>query len=411
MATGEPGLIEAFDVVGRTERVMDGWVNVVDVATVGSVDVLGGPEAWREESQVDGVVSAFGGVGAIVGTDNVGAMVGGAKNFERATLLVAEFGDASMLGRALNGDAGLDKIADLKETLVNGAVGAGTVVFATVQSENLEDFGGESGVGLPEAEVVMNGRKFTKYGDGRCGERKVERKGKSATDGGDTAWDVGAIDGAGVPSVGSGVGGASENGGRFDATVGRLNGDGFVEDAEEAFDREGLVIAGSDGVKTDFENRTHVLEEAFEFAIVVDNDEAAEADAKENGLHEEIGERRGCGSGEVIANNKTSEVAHGGEEMGRGAHPAVFLGDAAGFPEIDVKNVEGRADGPREMKFTVVTSGFEGGVALAASAAGRVDVGGHAGPEKALPDLVKGFVAAEVTASGARVINIEEQVA
>jgi len=229
MATGEPGFIEAFDVVGTMERVMDGRVNMIDVATVGSVDMLGGPEAWRKKSQVDGVISAFGGVGAIVGTDNVGAMLGGAKNFERATLLVAEFGDASVLGRALDGDTGLDKIADLKETLVNGAIGTGTVVFVMVQSEDFEDFGGESGVGLAEAKVVMNGRKFTEDGDGRCIERKVERKGKSATDGGDAAWYVGAIDGAGVPSVGGGVGGASENGGRFDATQGRLNGDGFVE--------------------------------------------------------------------------------------------------------------------------------------------------------------------------------------
>jgi len=291
VSTGEPGLVEAFNVIGRTERVMNGWVNMIDVATVGSVNVLGGPEAWRKKSQINGVISTLGGVGPIVGTDNVGAMVGGAKNFERATLLVAEFGDASVLGRALDGDAGLDKIADLKETLVNGAVGTGTVVFATVQGENLEDFGGESRVGLAEAKIIMDGRKFTEDGDGRCRERKVKGKGKSATDGGHAAWYIGAIDGAGVPSVSGCVSGASENGGRFDAAVGGLNGDGFVEYAKEAFDRESFVIAGSDRVKTDLKNRAHVVEKAFELAIVVDNNEAAEADAKENGLHEEISKR------------------------------------------------------------------------------------------------------------------------
>lgn len=87
--------------------------------------------------------------------------------------------------------------------------------------------------------------------------------------------------------------------------------------------------------------------------------------------------------------------------MGRGSHPAVFLGDATRFPEVDVKNVEGRTDRPREVKFAVVTSGLESSVALATSAARRVNIGGHAGPEKALADLVKGFVATEVTAGGA----------
>jgi len=154
-------------------------------------------------------------------------------------------------------------------------------------------------------------------------------------------------------------------------------------------------------VIADFKDGAHVFEETFELAVIVDDNQTAEADMKENGLHEVIGERGGSRGWEIFADNKTSEVTHGGKELGGGTHPTVFLGDTARFPKVDVKNVEGRTNRPRKMEFAVVSSGFEGGVTLTTSAAGRMNVGGHVGPEEALTDLVKGFVSTKVTAGRA----------
>ena len=81
--------------------------------------------------------------------------------------MVAEFGDATGRGLALDSDADHDDVIGLEEALVDGCVGVGTVVFTVVESQDLEDFSGKGGVGLAEAEVVVDSREFAEDGGRR----------------------------------------------------------------------------------------------------------------------------------------------------------------------------------------------------------------------------------------------------
>jgi hypothetical protein len=67
------------------------------------------------------------------------------------------------------------------------------------------------------------------------------------------------------------------------------NGDGFVEKAVEFFDTNGFVITAGSNVDVDVEDGTDGLEEAFEGAAIVHNNESTESDFEENILDEESG--------------------------------------------------------------------------------------------------------------------------
>ena len=123
-----------------------------------------GSEAWRDKREVDGMISLFGPVGLVVAADDIGTMRSAVEDDVGAVLLVAEFGDTTGRGLALDSDADHDDVVGLEEALVDGCVGTGTVVFTAVESQDLEDFSGKGGVRLAEAEVVMDSREFTEDG-------------------------------------------------------------------------------------------------------------------------------------------------------------------------------------------------------------------------------------------------------
>ena len=237
-------------------------------------------------------------------------MLGGAADDERTALLITELGHATGRCLAVNGDTGHDEVADLKEALRDGAIGAGAVVLATVGGEDLQDLGSENGTGLTKTKVVVDGGLGAENRDGRRSGGQVKRERKDATDGGDRARNFGAFDGAGVPGVSSGLGDSVEELLRRDAAVSGVDRDGFVEDTEEAFDGKGFVIAAGDAVMVDLQDVAHGDEVALEFAVVVDNNEAAETDFEENVAHEEVSQSSRIGCGNVVAKKEAGEVTH-----------------------------------------------------------------------------------------------------
>ena len=98
--------------------------------------------------------------------------------------------------------------------------------------------------------------------------------------------------------------------GRWDFAVVGSNGDAFVEHAEESFHRKGLMIAFGDAMVADGEGLTHGDEAGFEFAVIVHNNKATEADFQKEGFHEEGGEVFCGGMRWILANDEASEVAH-----------------------------------------------------------------------------------------------------
>ena len=151
------------------------------------------------------------------------------------------------------------------------------MVGATFFGEVGEYFGGESGVSLAEAEIIMEVLEVTKDGFGRVGERDIERELEGAADSCDAADDIGAIDGTSVPGVGGGLGDGGKHVSGRGCAVLAGNGNSFIEGAEEAFDGESFVIAFCERVEAEAEGFTHCLKVTAEFAIGVADDKAAEA--------------------------------------------------------------------------------------------------------------------------------------
>ena len=139
------------------------------------------------------------------------------------------------------------------------------VVSAPFFGEVFEDFSDEGGVGLAVAEVIIDGGEVTVGGGRWLVEREIEGEGEFASDGGDAAGNVCAVDRTRVPSVGGGLGNGNEQSGRRCRAVRGGNSERFV------------VMFG-DGVEGKLEAAADVFEGAAEFTVGVDNHEEAKTD-------------------------------------------------------------------------------------------------------------------------------------
>lgn len=134
-------------------------------------------------------------------------------------------------------------------------------------------------MGLGEAEESVDGWDGSVDGGGYRGKADIERELELASNGGDAANNIRAVDGAAIPSIRGAVGGLHEN--FVGATV--VSGDGcnFVEEAKEAFDTDGFVVAAGSGMEGQLEDFAKAVEMGLEDTVGVDDDEAAETDFKE----------------------------------------------------------------------------------------------------------------------------------
>ena len=77
-----------------------------------------------------------------------------------------------------------------------------------------------------------------------------------------------------------------------------------------------MVIAFGNAVVADVECLTHGDKRRFEFAVIIHNNKAAEADFQWEGFHEESGWCFSGGVCWVFTDDETGEVAHGNQWVG-----------------------------------------------------------------------------------------------
>jgi hypothetical protein len=210
--------------------------------------------------------------------------------------------------------------------------------------EDSKNFAGESGVGLGMAKKLMHsGDRAVDEGWGLSRESEVEWELEFAADDSDAADDIGAVDGTSVP----GVRGTMECFHKYlvGVSIVACDRNAAVENTKEALDAHGFVVAASGRVEFQFKQGAHGFEEAAKSAAGVDNNGAGEANFEEELLHENVSEIGRGNVGDAFGYDHTGKIAHGGEDI-RGAVGNV--GGVAGFPKIDVKDVKGAADRPRE---------------------------------------------------------------
>eukprot|EP00977_Amphora_coffeiformis_P019294 scaffold7139_cov100-Amphora_coffeaeformis.AAC.5 len=260
------------------------------------------------QAQSEGGRSSSGVAGDVPG--EVPANGCGASDDERSAHLVGELGGVAGGGRTLDLECGADQVAGGEGVWVTGLVGA--------------------------------------IGRGIAIKGELEW----SADGGDTADDVGAVNGGGVP----GVDGAVDS---FDGDLGIAralcdgDGDGFVEEPEEPFDDDGFMVSSEGWLAGQVEGCAHGFEVAEEGGASVGGNEEAEADAKEDLFHECGGECGRVEGDDFRDDGEASEVAHGGEEI----LGAVVCRDGAGLPDVDVDDGKGRGDGPGVDQFAVLAGG------------------------------------------------------
>jgi hypothetical protein len=216
------------------------------------------------------------------------------------------------------------------------------------------------------------------YSGSRGGrETEIERETKWATDSGDAANDVGAINRTAVPGIGGGVSSLDED--CVGASI--IGGDGncVVQESVEVFDANSFVVATSCDMNINVEDGANSLEEAFESAAVIDNDQPAETDFQKDFLDEKTSEIMSSDVVSGIDKYKPSEVAHSIHEISL----ATVIGDVSRSPEIDVEDVERAAKGPREDEFTVASDGSVGSDAMRALKDPRSDILATVRPKEA----------------------------
>lgn len=115
-------------------------------------------------------------------------------------------------------------------------------------------------------------------------ELEVNREFEFSANGRDASRDIGTVDGAGVPGIGS-----NRNRGHDTVEGGPVvggNGDSFVEEPEEALDANSFVVAAGSWVEAKSQNGAHALEVGFERAASIHNNQTTHAYFHEDVLEE-----------------------------------------------------------------------------------------------------------------------------
>ena len=103
----------------------------------------------------------------------------------------------------------------------------------------------------------------------------------------DAADNIGAVNRAAVPSVSGGVGSFDKH--SVSSMVVGSDGGGFIQKPVKMFDADCFVIAFGGTMESNAEEQANVLEESFECAAVVDNNDATESDFEQHILDKEAG--------------------------------------------------------------------------------------------------------------------------
>ena len=257
---------------------------------------------------------------------------------------------------------------------------------------------------LGKTEEVMDGRDRAIDEDwGVGGKSKVEWELEFATDGGDAANDVGAVDRTGIP----GVSGAMDcfHKDLVGTSIIASDSDTTVENAEEALNTHSFVVAASSRMEFQFEQFAHGFEKAAKSTTGVDNNHTGETDREEKLLHENVGEIGGGNVREALDYDHAGKVTHGGEDVSGAVRD---IGGVTGLPKIDMKDVKRAADGPREQKLAVATDSVFSKDAVGALPNPIQDVGAEFWPEEAEADAMQSLVFFRVSSSWGGMVSGED---
>ena len=310
--------------------------------------------AWpkRGGKEFDIAAVGFEGLGGVEVFKVVTTMREDFEDFEWSTFCDGQLGDSIVCSGAMDFDLGSDDVAGFERDEFPGGVDAMSCSEAAIFSEVAEDFGGESGLGVAKAEEFVDAGDAVAVGGGgwKGGQVAVDGETKGAADGRNTADDVGTVDGGCVPGVGGNMGGFRADFG-ITRALGSSDGDGFVEETEETFDRDGLVVAAKAWLAGKLESRAHGGEMTAKGRTGVGGNEEAKTDAEEDVFH-----KNGSKSGRIEDINvggdgESSEVAHSCEDVfGAG----VGL-DVTRLPDIDVEDGERGGHRPGVYEFAAMT--------------------------------------------------------
>jgi hypothetical protein len=215
-------------------------------------------------------------IGRVVATDKISAKPGSFNDFIRPAFAIRQFSNSAGGSVAVDLNTSHDKIADSKGNGGARFVGSFSVKSAAFFGEDTEYLLGELSSRPSEPKESMDVGCLIGSRSWRGSEAQIEWKAKRPANGRDAADDVGAVNGAAVPSIGSSVGSFNENG--IGATVVGSDSNSFVEESVEALYANGFVITASGHVNIDTQDVADGGEKAFEIAAVIDDDQTAETD-------------------------------------------------------------------------------------------------------------------------------------
>jgi hypothetical protein len=123
---------------------------------------------------------------------------------------------------------------------------------------------------------------------------------------------------------------------------------------------------------------TDRTEEAFKGAAIINNNQPAETDFEENFLNKKASKIMGCDVIGCIHKDESSEVTHGIQQICF----TTIIGNFTRSPEINMEDVKGATERPRENKFTVTGHSSIGGNAVGALKDPAGDIFAAVRPEK-----------------------------
>ena len=163
-----------------------------------------------------------------------------------------------------------------------------------------EDFDSKGGLSVAQAQkfVEVGGSGVVGEVGGNVLEVAIYGETEWPADGGDAADNVSIVNGGSIPGVTGDVDGLDSD---FEVAAALSSGDsdGFVEETEEAFDRDGLVVVVEARFTWNVERLAHGCEVLFESGAGVGGDEEAKSDSEEDVLHEGGGETDGVDGGQL----------------------------------------------------------------------------------------------------------------
>jgi hypothetical protein len=215
-----------------------------------------------------------------VTADKISAKTGRFHNFIGSTLAVGEFSNGARRGITINLNFRHDKVANSISNRGAGFIGAFAMSSTAFFSQQAKNLFSKLGSWPGEAEKSMDIDSLIRSRGRSGGKTQVKWKAKWPANSRDTANDIGAINGAAVPSISSSVSGFNEN--SVGATVVSSNGDSFVQKSMKVFDANGLVIATGGSMDINIQNIANGTKKAFESAAIVDNNQTTEANFKED---------------------------------------------------------------------------------------------------------------------------------